>query len=367
MSDRVYVATHKGLFTLERSGGEWQMAGVEFLGNTVTMVLHDPRDGTSYAALDHGHFGVKLHRSDDHGRTWPEVAVPVYPASGDEQDGPSLKEIWSLEISGPDEPGRLWAGTIPGGLFRSDDRGESWELIESLWERPERSDWFGGGKDEAGIHSICVDPRDSRRVTVGVSCGGVWTTADGGDSWEIHASDMHANYMPPERQADPSIQDVHRLVQCRDLPEALWVQHHNAIYRSTDAAASWTSIDPAAVTSVFGFTVAVHPADPDTAWFVPGINDDCRVPVDARFVVTRTRDGGASFEAIDRGLPPAPAYDLVYRHGLDVDEQGERLVMGSTTGGLWISEDGGDTWPEVAGNLPPVNCVRFAAEPTGSR
>jgi hypothetical protein len=58
-------------------------------------------------------------------------------------------------------------------------------------------------------------------------------------------------------------------------------------------------------------------------------------------------------------LPPAPAYDLVYRHGLAVDDTGTRLAMASTTGGLWTSGDGGENWRQVSAHLPPVYCVRF--------
>ena len=54
----------------------------------------------------------------------------------------------------------------------------------------------------------------------------------------------------------------------------------------------------------------------------------------ARSSVTRTRDGGKTWESLRDGLPQRDAYDLVYRHGLDVDETGKRLVMGSTTGGF---------------------------------
>jgi hypothetical protein len=95
---------------------------------------------------------------------------------------------------------------------------------------------------------------------------------------------------------------------------------------------------------------------------VPAIKDEKRVPADGRFVVTRTRDGGHTFETLSRGLPQQNAYDLVYRHALDIDASGDRLVMGSTTGGVWVSEDGGDSWLEAAGRLPPVYCVRFMAD-----
>ena len=85
------------------------------------------------------------------------------------------------------------------------------------------------------------------------------------------------------------------------------------------------------------------------------------MPADTRLVVNRTRDGGATFEALTAGLPREHCYDLVYRHAWDVDASGERLAFGSTTGGVWVSEDGGDAWRCVSTTLPPVYAVRFAA------
>jgi hypothetical protein len=103
----------------------------------------------------------------------------------------------------------------------------------------------------------------------------------------------------------------------------------------------------------------VHPEDPDTAWFVPAVKDECRVPVDGRFVVTRTTDGGRTFDVFSRGLPEPPAYDLVYRHGLDIAEDGRWLAMGSTTGGLWVSGERGESWRCLSAHLPPIYAVRF--------
>ncbi len=366
---RVVVSTRKGLFTIDRSpSGEWRIANVSFVGDPVTLSLVDPRDGAWYAALEHGHFGVKLHRSRDEGQSWSEIAAPVYPPQPEgepetTQDGRlfpwSLKLIWSLEPGGRDEDGVLWCGTIPGGLFRSADRGDSWELIESLWMDPRRRQWFGGGYDWPGIHSICVHPHDSRRVLVGVSCGGVWETADCGATWNLRADGLRAAYMPPELADDPNIQDPHRMVRCPGAPDSLWIQHHNGIFRSVNGAVSWEEIT-GAEPSTFGFAVAVHPTDPDVAWFVPAQKDECRIPVDGKVVVTRTRDGGRSFETLRNGLPQDQAYDLTFRHALDVDPSGTRLVFGSTTGSLWISEDQGDSWQAVSEHLPPVYAVRFA-------
>jgi hypothetical protein len=244
-------------------------------------------------------------------------------------------------------------------LFRSPDRGESWELVRSLWDREERHTWTGGGYDHPGIHSICIDPRDARSLLVGISIGGVWSSADGAQSWETRTSGMFAIYVPPDLREDPSSQDPHLVVQCESQPDTLWAQHHNGVFRSRDRGRTWheISVPP----SSFGFAVAVHPGDPDTAWFVPAIKDECRVPVDGRLVVARTRDGGGSFDVLGEGLPKEHAYDLVYRHALAVDPTGDRLAMGSTTGALWISEDQGDRWTTVSAHLPPIAAVRFAS------
>lgn len=359
MSNRFLVGTRKGLFSYERgSDSHWRVVRTDFLGDPVTVVLPMP-DGTLYAALNLGHFGAKLRRLRP-GNKWEECAMPMFPAADrSATNAPAVTQIWSLEPGGDNDRGTLWAGTIPGGLFRSRDGGESWQLIESLWNRPEREEWMGGGYDQPGIHSICVDPRDPRRVAIAVSTGGVWTTSDDAATWECRGKGMRAAYMPAERAFDPNVQDVHRLVQCPARPDVYWAQHHNGIFRSTDSAASWHEITEAPLSS-FGFAVAVHPREPDTAWFVPAVKDETRIPVDAKLAVMRTRDGGKTFEVLRTGLPQEHAYDLVYRHGLDIDSSGDRLVMGSTTGGLWISADQGDSWQNVSAHLPPIYCVRSA-------
>jgi hypothetical protein len=360
MSERLVVGTRKGLFILERDR-DWRITQTAFMGDPVSSVLADARDDTLYAALNLGHFGVKLHRSQDGGSHWEEIAVPAYPPHPEDAPGPdwSLVQVWCLEAGGADQPGRIWAGTLPGGLFRSDDRGESWSLLHSLWDRPERPEWFGGGADSPGIHSICVDPRDSRRVTLAVSCGGVWQTTDDGVGWKLLGEGLWAAYMPPERASNPNAQDPHRVVQCPSAPDVFWMQHHNGIFRSDDGGRSWREISPATPPR-YGFPVVVHPGDPDTVWLVPAQADESRYAPEGAVCVHRSRDGGATFEALREGLPQEHAYHLVYRHALDIDGSGEILTMGSTTGGLWLSEDGGDHWRTLGLHLPPIYTLRFA-------
>jgi photosystem II stability/assembly factor-like uncharacterized protein len=230
--------------------------------------------------------------------------------------------------------------------------------VRALWDVPQRADWFGGGYDVPGIHSISVDPRDSRKVLVAVSCGGVWRSEDAGESWTVSSTGMRADYMPPELNENEAVQDPHRVVRSAGTPDTLWCQHHNGMWRSTNGGRHWDEMRTAPL-SRFGFAVAAHPRDGDTAWYVPAVADQQRVPVGAALAVTRTTDGGKSFKVLRAGLPQEHCYDLVYRHGLAVADDGRTLLMGSTTGGLWLSENGGDSWRTLSTTLPPVYAVCF--------
>lgn len=364
----IHVATRKGLFQVRRNDDGWAVAARSFVGDSVTAVLHDPRDGTLYAGLGLGHWGVKLHRSRDGGVTWEALAAPAFPKPDDPSEETTadgkpwpwrVEQIWALEAGHASEPGVLWCGTVGGGLFRSDDHGASWSLVRGLWDHPSRRRWAGGGADQPAIHSVCVHPDDPRDVVVGVSTGGAWRTRDGGATWAIASVGMWAAYMPEAQRDDPEVQDPHRIAQCMARPERLWCQHHNGVFVSDDRGGSWRELKEVPP-AVFGFAVASHPRDPDAAWLVPAVKDEQRVPVDGAVVVTRTRDGGKTFSVARDGLPQKDAYDIAFRHALDVDATGSVLAFGSSTGGLWVSEDGGDRWQGVAARLPPVYAVRVA-------
>ena len=359
MNHRAWVATRKGLFELQRTADHWRIARTSFLGEPVSMVLppvaRGPHAGRMLAALNLGHFGTKVHASDDAGVSWHEVSAPVFPEQPADAAGPAWKllQVWSLEAAGP----TVWAGTLPGGLFRSADFGQSWQLVRSLWNRPERAEWFGGGYDVPGIHSLCPHPDRPDELLLAVSCGGVWHSTDDAATWSLRCEGLRAAYMPPERADDARIQDPHRVERCAARPDVLWCQHHNGIWRSSDNAVHWREIT--APVSSFGFAVAAHPSDPASAWFVPAVADQCRVPKDGALVVNHTRDGGETFETQRSGLPASDCYDLVYRHGLAVAGDGQTLLMGSTGGGLWGTFDGGARWHSLPQRLPPIYALRF--------
>lgn len=366
MNRSLLVGTRKGLFRISRNqAGVWAIAGNWFLGDPVSIVVPDADGQRIDAALDLGHFGVKMQRSLDGGGSWKEMPTPTYPPKPegevDIEPGRGIDLPWTNKLVwayAKGAPGELWCGTLPGGLFHSTDDGATWGIVRALWDDPRRRKMFGGGFDFAAIHSILVDPRDSQHVTIGISVGGVWATFDGGKTWDLIGEGLRAAYMPEELIYDPLSQDPHCIVHCPSKPDRLWMQHHNGIFRSDDGGLKWKELEDVAP-SAFGFAVAVHPTDPDKAWFVPAVKDEHRIPADARVIVNRTSDGGKTFQQLSDGLPEPPAYDLVYRHALDIDCSGDLLAFGSTTGSLWVSEDQGDHWQMVSEHLPPIFCVRF--------
>src|SRR5690349_4280073 len=94
MSDTLLVSTRKGLFTIERSNNSWSIAKADFLGDNVSLAFADARDGRRYAALDHGHFGVKMHRATANG-AWEEIPTPTYPAK---PEGVEELDMWGRPL-----------------------------------------------------------------------------------------------------------------------------------------------------------------------------------------------------------------------------------------------------------------------------
>jgi photosystem II stability/assembly factor-like uncharacterized protein len=353
------VCTRKGLFEFQGEGASWSDVKHHFAGEAVSQFHVDQQSGAWFAAQNLGHFGLKLKKSTDRGATWAEMPCPAFPPKpttgvwASDETPWSVSLIWSMAS---DMRGTLWAGCMPAGLFRSRDGGQSWQLMEPMWFNEKRKGWFGGGNDFAGIHSILIDPRDANAVTIAISCGGLWRTRDGGTTWENFGKGMNAGYMPPEQAGDPNIQDPHRVDVCQSAPQIWWMQHHMGLYRSADAGEHWSEIATANNTS-FGFTIVADPNNPLRAWSVPAHADTHRYAPDGAMCVNRTDDGGATWQTFRAGLPQAHAYHLIYRHNLALAPDGLTLVMGSTTGGVWVSVDAGESWRALPVSLPLVSAV----------
>ena len=362
--DKLLLGTRKGYIILSKEGDAWKATKSGLPGIPVPYAMVDHRSETMWLCTGQGHWGPKLYRSQDGGETIEHIETPTYPegttifdvwAKGSQTPAVTTY-LWTIVPGGDDRPGRLYIGTEPGGLFQSDDNGETWQLNRPLWDHPSREkNWFGGGRDQAGCCSIVVDPRDSNHLYAGISVGGVYESHDGGESWHGKNRGLIAEYLPdpkPEYGHDP-----HYIAASPTNPDVLWMQNHCGVFRTADGADNWADISVPNSGIKFGFPIAVAPNDDQTAWVVPAISDDVRMAIDGALFVARTTDGGQSWKECRNGLPQENCYDVVFRHALDIEA--ETLAFGTTTGNLFISYDRGDRWESIGNYFPPIYSVRF--------
>lgn len=360
MPQQLLIGTSKGLVVYKKTISGWQHHKNHFLGFPVSIVYQDDRTNTWWVCLAHRHWGQKLHWSQDEGATWQQVKMPRFPAGAILRKNKKaiVKKIWCLQQAGNDKPNGLWLGTEPGGLFYSANSGQTFELVESLWNHPSRKNqnqWFGAGRDEPFIHSIVVDPRDSNHVYIAVSCAGVFETKDGGQSWMPRNKGLIAAYLP-----NPHVEighDPHRLIACQKYPDVLWQQNHCGIFRSVNGGLQWDNVTDKNGLAVYGFALAIDSHNPLQAYVIPATSDALRIAPDLALVVCQTKDGGRSWQPLRKGLPQDNCFDIVFRHSMDMQEG--TIAFGTTTGNVYLSENRGQHWLQLAGNLARVECVVF--------
>jgi len=352
------VGTIKGAFLIRsnRQRRRWEVGGPYFHGNAVYTMAYDARAGRRRIwASTQSFWGTQLRSSDDFGRSWtnPQEASIRFPAD----TGLSLKNIWQITLGRREEPDALYCGVEPAALFQSRDAGQTWSLVRGLFDHPHRPRWMPGNGGLA-LHTILLDPADKQRMYVAISAGGVYCTDDGGSTWTAQNRGIRVVYLP-NRYPEYG-QCVHKIAMHPDRPERLFLQNHWGLYRSDDRAGNWKDIANG-VPSDFGFAMIVHPGNPDCVYIVPVESDQFRCTCDGRLRVYRTRNAGASWEPLARGLPQKGAYETVLRDALTADSLDPLgLYLGTRSGQIFASHDEGRTWQKILGGLPAVLCIRNA-------
>lgn len=354
------IGTKKGLFVGEAAGTRrrFTLRGPFGPGVAVYAALIDTRRSPRvYASSCNAFFGMKVLVSTDLGNKFKETkSAPAFP----QDDGRALANIWSLE-AGSDKK-QLWCGVEPASLFRSDDGGNSWEMVEGISNHKHARQWHPGNGGLC-MHTII---RDGNRVHLGISTGGHYLSEDGGQTFTAANQGVGAGFVP-----DPYPefgQCVHKIARHDDAPGRLYMQNHGGweerpgigVLRSDDHGHTWHSIADG-LPSDFGFPIVVHPQDADTVYVVP-LEPTTRTCPDARPAVWRTENGGGKWKRLTGGLPKTDSYFTVLRDALDIDSlKSPALYLGTTTGQLWIGRDGGEQWDCLFDSLPPINCVKVAA------
>lgn len=351
------IGTNKGLIVYSfPDQGKPEQHSIHFLGFAVTMVYVDERTDRWWIGLSHKHWGQKLHYTDDQGNHWNEVDIPRYNhvtlANGNTA---KLKQIWCMAHAGNDKPGELWLGTDPGGLFYSMNNGDSFELVESLWNHPSHQSegqWFGAGSDSPFIHTIVVNPENSNHVYIAVSCAGIFESKDGGITWHPKNSGLVAAYLP-----NPSVDvghDPHLLVMSSNNPEIMWQQNHCGIFNTKNGGDAWNEVSKKDKLPNYGFCIAIDEDNPNKAWVIPVESDSQRVAPNLQLQVFTTNDFGSNWTSDSEGLSKENSFDIVLRHSFK--KKNELFLFGTTNGNVYYRR-GTEKWQALSTNLTKVNAI----------
>lgn len=363
MTDAVLlIGTRKGVVVGRSRGGRrsWDLQPLALMMNEVYGLGIDARGAVPrlFAGATSGHWGPSLFHSDDLGASWsePDRAPVAFP----EDSGVSLARVWQVQPGSEREPGVVYAGVEPHALFRSEDGGITFSLVQGLFDHPHRTSWQPGGGG-ACLHTVLPHPDDPQRMLVALSAGGVYRTSDGGASWDAANKGIQAYWMPEDQRFPEFGQCVHKVSSHPSRPERLFAQNHFGVYRSDNGGDSWQAIETG-LPANFGFPVVVHPRLPETLYVFPLVADSERMPPERRCRVYRSQDAGESWDALTEGLPQEGYHAAVLRDAMCTDGADPAGVyFGTRAGEVYASPDGGDSWELVVDHLPDVLSLRATA------
>jgi photosystem II stability/assembly factor-like uncharacterized protein len=312
---RVLYATlgAQGAFKSADGGATWVPlhAGVAE-GN----VAVDPsRHGTLYLAPG----GVQ--KSTDGGAHWTDLSLKAY-------------GIVAVAVD-PARPSRLYAASSVNGVFRSADRGASWQLA--------RQPLPAG--DASHVKALAV-ARTGGIVYAGTGAG-VYKSVDGALSWR-----------PASQGLPPGA--ILALAVAPSDPKTVYAGVNNnsdkAVYRSTDGGGAWrrTAGPPLPRPGPEGGSVlalAVSPASPRTVW--------AGTDPSGLFLTT---DGGAHWTTTGP-QPPRPVLSVAVAPSSSRTIYTGVLAQGFDLGGVFASADGGATWARRNQGLSAIGTSAFAVDP----
>ena len=249
---------------------------------------------------------------------------------------PVEEEIWSLAAD-PRMDGRLYLGVSPALLYISDDGGETWRGCESMREVPGYETWtFPPPPYTPHVRTIAPDPRAAGAVYVGVEVGGLYRTADNGETWESLNEGLYW--------------DVHQ-VQPDTASSIVYATTGTGFHRSDDGGQHWSRGEvgmdrnythPLVVSSKRkGLLFTAAALTPPPGW-----------QPNANAAIYRSKDGVKIWTRLTQGLPDQ--FDTMVR-SMAMDDSG--TIYAAAGSELYASRDEGDTWQSLAQDLPTVRAL----------
>jgi hypothetical protein len=270
-----------------------------------------------------------------------------------------FKRVWHLQPSLTD-PDTVYAGVEDAALFRTTDGGKSWNELASLRGHPSGAQWAPGAGGMC-LHTILLDPTNSKRIYTAISAAGAFRSDDAGASWKPINRGLYSKYIPkPDAEVGHC---VHKVAMHPSKPNILFMQKHWDVMRSNDAGESWQEVS-GNLPSDFGFPIAVHAHEPETIYVVPIKSDGEHYPPDGKLRVYRSRTGGNEWEPLTKGLPQRDCYVDVLRDAMTIDRlESCGIYFGTTGGQVYASVDDGDSWNPIVRDLPAVVSIEAQTLP----
>jgi hypothetical protein len=109
-----------------------------------------------------------------------------------------------------------------------------------------------------------------------------------------------------------------------------------------------------------GFPIVLHPRDPDTVWVFPMDGTDVwpRVSPGGKPAAYKTTDAGKTWKRQDKGFPKSQGWFTVKRQCMAQDSREQvGVYIGTTSGEVWASRNGGNSWKCIAKHLPHIYSV----------
>lgn len=326
----VLVGTAEGVVIIQREahGHVWRVAHRALTERHVSAIIFEQESGLIFAGAFHG----LVHVSADGGMTWEPRT-----------NGLSQDNVYSLASVRLNGKVRLYAGTEPAHLFYSDDLGFHWTELPALRSVPSVPQWsFPAPPHIAHLKHINFDPRKPATIYASIEVGGLLKSTDAGESWQ----ELSGLY-----------EDVHRVVIHPHNHERMYVTGGNGLYATSDGGVTWEHwTSRTAEIGGYPDMLVYHPRQPDLMLIAAahGSPGTWRKTHFAGARISRSKDGGRSWEVLHNGLPDRMQASI---EAMCLDDCGESpsVFAGTTAGEIYSSDDGGEHWTKIISDLAPIS------------
>jgi photosystem II stability/assembly factor-like uncharacterized protein len=324
---RLFAATEEGVARVRVGRGRVE-AEIVLEGLHPQCVAVDPNDPQRVFAgtLDDG-----LLHSLDGGTTWARAGTL------------GAARVMSVAVSPCDVVDALsvvYAGTEPSNLYRSEDDGRTWEALVALRDVPSAPSWsFPPRPWTSHVRAIALHHRDPGILFAGIELGGVMRSLDRGATWEDRKSGSYP--------------DSHALATHPLALDRVYEAAGGGVALSDDRGETWRTVDDG-MDLHYVWSLAVDRSDPDL-WYVSAAPGPMQAHGDRRAgAALYRRRGGAPWQRLDgdgamgRDLEVMP-YALVA-----ASERPGIVIAAMRNGEIAVTEDAGDSWRVLEGRLPRI-------------